>query len=104
GFNVAMVGNIGYSFARQIAVDPKPWYVIEVSSFQLDDIKEFKPDIAVLLNITPDHLDRYNYNFDAYAAAKFRIAENQGAEDILILNQDDEASRKYLEQNTINPR
>jgi UDP-N-acetylmuramoylalanine--D-glutamate ligase len=104
GLNVAMVGNIGYSFARQIAVDPKPWYVIEVSSFQLDDIKEFKPDIAVLLNITPDHLDRYNYNFDAYAAAKFRIAENQGAEDILILNQDDEASRKYLEQNTINPR
>lgn len=104
GLDVAMVGNIGYSFARQIALAPKAWYVIEVSSFQLDDIKTFKPDIAVLLNITPDHLDRYNYNFEAYAASKFKIAENQSAEDILILNQDDEASRKYLEQNTINPR
>jgi len=104
GLDVAMVGNIGYSFARQVAEDPKPWYVAEISSFQLDDIVTFKPDIAMILNITPDHLDRYNYEFDNYVAAKFRITENQDKEDIVILNQDDEASRKYLEQNTINPR
>ncbi len=104
GLDVAMVGNIGYSFARQVAEDPKPWYVAEISSFQLDDIVTFKPDIAMILNITPDHLDRYNYEFDNYVAAKFRITENQDKEDIVILNRDDEASRKYLEQNTINPR
>ncbi|MBL7706511.1 MAG: UDP-N-acetylmuramoyl-L-alanine--D-glutamate ligase [Taibaiella sp.] len=104
GLNVAMVGNIGYSFARQIAEDPKAWYVAEISSFQLDDIVTFKPDIAMILNITPDHLDRYNYEFDNYVAAKFRITEKQDKEDIVILNRDDEASRKYLEQHTINPR
>lgn len=104
GLDVAMVGNIGYSFARQIAEDPKAWYVAEISSFQLDDIVTFKPDIAMILNITPDHLDRYNYEFDNYVAAKFRITEKQDKEDIVILNRDDEASRKYLEQHTINPR
>lgn len=104
GLDVAMVGNIGYSFARQVAEDPKAWYVAEISSFQLDDIVTFKPDIAMILNITPDHLDRYNYEFDNYVASKFRITENQDKEDIVILNQDDEASRKYLEQHTINPR
>ncbi len=104
GLDVAMVGNIGYSFARQIAEGPKPWYVAEISSFQLDDIKNFRPDVAVILNITPDHLDRYNYQFENYVASKFKITENQTPEDIVILNQDDEASKKYLEQHTINPR
>lgn len=104
GIDVAMVGNIGYSFARQIAVAPKPWYVAEISSFQLDDIKTFRPDIAMILNITPDHLDRYDHQFGNYVFAKFRITENQTADDIVILNSEDEASKKYLEQHTINPR
>ena len=68
--DVAIVGNIGFSFARQIAVDPKKLYVIEVSSFQLDDIKTFRPNIAILLNITEDHLDRYNYQFEYYVKSK----------------------------------
>mgnify|MGYP006165037733 CR=1 FL=1 len=68
-----MVGNIGFSFARQIAQDPKSLYVIEVSSFQLDGIINFKPDIAILLNITEDHLDRYDYKFENYIKSKFNI-------------------------------
>ena len=63
GVSCALVGNIGFSIARQIATNPKDWYVAEISSFQLDDIQTFKPDIAILLNITEDHLDRYNYDF-----------------------------------------
>ena len=104
GFDVSMVGNIGFSFAKQIAQKPTEWYVIEISSFQLDDIKQFRPDIALLLNITPDHLDRYEYDFEKYVAAKFRIAENQKADDLLILNKDDQAIRQYIEKHSINPR
>lgn len=103
GKDVAMVGNIGYSFARQIAQRPTAWYVIEVSSFQLDDIVTFRPDIAVILNITPDHLDRYDYRFENYVASKFRIAMNQGGEDILIVNKDDNAITAYLQHLTTNP-
>ncbi|MEO6488906.1 MAG: Mur ligase family protein, partial [Ferruginibacter sp.] len=73
----AMVGNIGYSFAKQVAKDPKELYVVEISSFQLDDIKAFRPDVAVLTNITEDHLDRYNYSIQNYVDSKFRITENQ---------------------------
>ena len=91
GLDVAMVGNIGYSFARQIAEQPREWYVAEISSFQLDDISTFKPDIALILNITPDHLDRYDYKFENYVASKFNIAAYQTSENILILNQDDDA-------------
>ena len=83
-----MVGNIGNSFAKQIVEAPTEWYVIEVSSFQLDDIKNFKPNVALLLNISPDHLDRYNYQYENYIAAKFRITQNQDAEDIFITNKD----------------
>jgi UDP-N-acetylmuramoylalanine--D-glutamate ligase len=96
GYDVAMVGNIGYSFARQVAERPAAWYVIEVSSFQLDDIKVFRPDIAVLLNITPDHLDRYGYKFENYVAAKFRITEQQTASDYFIVNMDDAVIQNYL--------
>lgn len=96
GYDVAMVGNIGYSFARQIAEKPCEWYVMEVSSFQLDDIQTFRPDIALLLNITPDHLDRYDYNFDNYINAKFRIVENQTERDYLVLNYDDPVISKYI--------
>jgi UDP-N-acetylmuramoylalanine--D-glutamate ligase len=96
GFDVAMVGNIGISFAKQIAEQPRAWYVMEVSSFQLDDIHQFRPDVGVLLNITPDHLDRYNYSFDNYIAAKFRITENQTTADHFVVNYDDPVIKQYL--------
>jgi UDP-N-acetylmuramoylalanine--D-glutamate ligase len=97
----ALVGNIGYSFAKQVAEDPKPLYVAEISSFQLDDIIEFRPDIAVLLNITEDHLDRYEYKFENYIRSKFRITMNQNSNDYFIYNLDDEVIMNYLEQNQI---
>ena len=100
--DAAMVGNIGFSFARQIAQDPKSLYVIEVSSFQLDDIKFFKPDIAILLNITEDHLDRYNYEFERYVKSKFRIIENQTESDCFIYCIDDEIIVKHLALLTYN--
>ena len=100
--DVAIVGNIGFSFARQIAEDPKKLYVIEVSSFQLDDIKTFRPDIAILLNITEDHLDRYNYQFEYYIKSKFRIIENQTEKDCFIYCIDDEVITKHLELLTTN--
>ena len=100
--DVAIVGNIGFSFARQVAVDPKKLYVIEVSSFQLDDIKCFRPDIAILLNITEDHLDRYNYQFEYYIKSKFRIIENQTEKDCFIYCIDDEVITKHLELLTTN--
>ena len=101
GLNAALVGNIGYSFARQVAQDPKPVYVAEISSFQLDDIKEFRPDVAVLLNITEDHLDRYDYKFEHYIQSKFRIAINQTSEDYFIYNLDDEVIMDFLKRNQI---
>lgn len=104
GYNVAMVGNIGYSFARQIAEQPCDWYVMEVSSFQLDDIHDFRPDIAVLLNITPDHLDRYDYKFENYIASKFRITENQQLTDYFIINHDDPVINDYLNSHSIHAK
>lgn len=103
-YDAALVGNIGNSFAKQIAEKPCQWYVVEVSSFQLDDIKYFKPDIALLLNISPDHLDRYNYKYENYIAAKFKITSNQDANDVLICNQDDKEIQHYLENNSIKAR
>ncbi len=96
GLDCALVGNIGYSFARQVAENPKPMYVAEISSFQLDDIKTFRPDIAILTNITEDHLDRYDYNFEKYIASKFRIAMNQQGNDHFIYCADDEITVKYI--------
>ncbi len=101
GYDAALVGNIGYSFARQIAERPCEWYIMEVSSFQLDDIHTFRPEIAILLNITPDHLDRYNYEFNNYIAAKFRITENQLSTDYFIVNQDDKVIKDYLDTHSI---
>ncbi|RYY57092.1 MAG: UDP-N-acetylmuramoyl-L-alanine--D-glutamate ligase [Chitinophagaceae bacterium] len=98
GLDSAMVGNIGFSFARQVAVDPKEWYVIEISSFQLDDIVKFRPDIAILTNITEDHLDRYEYKFENYIKSKFRIIMNQRETDQFIYNADDEITMEYLDQ------
>ena len=105
--DAAIVGNIGYSFARQIAQDPKALYVIEVSSFQLDDIKTFRPDIAILLNITEDHLDRYEYNIKNYINSKFKIIQNQTQEDVFIYSLDDETTTQnitnYSIQSTLAP-
>jgi UDP-N-acetylmuramoylalanine--D-glutamate ligase len=101
GIDAALVGNIGYSFARQVATDPKPVYVAEVSSFQLDDIKNFRPFIAVLTNITEDHLDRYEYNFENYIRSKFRITMNQQPDDYFIYCADDEVIMKYINQPAI---
>lgn len=101
GLDCAMVGNIGISFAKQVALDPKEIYVVEVSSFQLDDIKEFRADIAMLLNITEDHLDRYNYQFENYINSKFRIVENQTPNDYFIYCLDDEVIMQKLPLLTI---
>jgi UDP-N-acetylmuramoylalanine--D-glutamate ligase len=90
--------NIGYSFARQVAEDPKPVYVAEISSFQLDDIHAFRPEIAILTNITEDHLDRYEYQFENYMRSKFRIAMNQRPEDYFIYCADDEVTMQFLNQ------
>lgn len=96
GANCAMVGNIGYSFARQVALEPKALYIVEVSSFQLDDIHEFRPNVAVLTNITEDHLDRYNYEMIQYVNSKFRITMNQQADDVFIYCADDEVTMQHL--------
>ena len=107
GLDCAMVGNTGYSFARQITQQPKPLYVVEISSFQLDDIKTFRPDIAVLTNITEDHLDRYDHNMQNYINSKFRIAENQHAGDTFIYCMDDAITvnniNKYTIKSTLYP-
>ena len=88
-FDCAMVGNIGYSFARQVALQPKALYIVEVSSFQLDDINSFRADVAIITNITEDHLDRYEYNVKNYIKSKFNITKYQTATDIFIYNLDD---------------
>ncbi|MDM1297744.1 UDP-N-acetylmuramoyl-L-alanine--D-glutamate ligase [Empedobacter falsenii] len=99
GLNVGLGGNIGKSFAKSVAEDNFDYYVLEVSSFQLDDIKiDFKPYVAILLNITPDHLDQYNYQFDLYAKAKFRITENQDENDYFIYNLDDPKTMEMIDQ------
>lgn len=101
GLSCALVGNIGYSIAKQMAENPKDWYVAEISSFQLDDIISFRPDVAVLLNITEDHLDRYNYQFENYINSKFNIIKNQTISDYFIYNLDDEVITQKLK--SLNP-
>jgi UDP-N-acetylmuramoylalanine--D-glutamate ligase len=102
GLDCALVGNIGISIAKQVALDPKEIYVAEISSFQLDDIKDFRAEIAVLTNITEDHLDRYEYKFENYIKAKFKIAQNQTADDVFIYCADDPVTIKYLDKLTLN--
>ena len=99
--NVGLAGNIGDSFAKQILEDDFKNYVLEISSFQLDDIVDFKPKIAVLLNITPDHLDRYDYKFENYIESKFRIAMNQTNDDYFIYDADDEVIVNHLKNNPV---
>ncbi len=101
GLNVGMAGNIGDSFAKQVAEGSYDSYVLEISSFQLDGIVKFKPHIAIITNITPDHLDRYEYKFENYIASKFRIAMNQTSDDYLIYDADDEVVVNWLEKHPV---
>jgi UDP-N-acetylmuramoylalanine--D-glutamate ligase len=96
GVDAGLAGNIGNSLALQVAIDPHPVYVVELSSFQLDHMFEFKADVAVLLNITPDHLDRYDYDFQKYVDAKFRITQNQTSDDVFIYWEQDPVIRQEL--------
>ena len=97
GLNVGLGGNIGKSFALQVAQESYEYFVLELSSFQLDDMYDFKAEIAVLLNITPDHLDRYEYRFENYANAKYRITQNQTKADALVYCYDDEVIKSLIE-------
>ena len=99
GLNVAVGGNIGKSFAWQVADGNYDSYVLEISSFQLDGIINYKPHIAIITNISPDHLDRYDYKYENYIASKFRITMNQTEEDFLIYDADDEAIGEWLKNN-----
>jgi UDP-N-acetylmuramoylalanine--D-glutamate ligase len=90
GINAALAGNVGHSMARQVIADEAEIYVVEVSSFQLDGMKDFAPDTAAILNITPDHLDRYNYDFEAYAESKMKILQGLGASNVLVYCSADE--------------
>ena len=99
GLNVALGGNIGKSFAQQVADENYDSYVLELSSFQLDGIINYRPHIAIITNISPDHLDRYDYKYENYIAAKFRITMNQTEEDYLIYDADDEAINNWLKNN-----
>ena len=98
GINVGLAGNVGKSFAKQVAEENFDWYILELSSFQLDGMFDFKADIAILLNITPDHLDRYAYDMQNYVNAKFRIIQNQGENDFFIYNSDDQVITSNLEK------
>lgn len=104
GLNVGLAGNIGFSLARQVALENKDYYVIELSSFQLDGMYEFKADVAVLLNITPDHLDRYEYKFQNYINSKFRVVQNMTASDYFIYWNDDPVIQKELETRHIDAK
>lgn len=99
GLNVGLAGNIGKSFAWQVAEENFDVYVLELSSFQLDGIITYKPNIAVITNISPDHLDRYEYKYENYIASKFRITMNQDENDYLIYDNDDEAISNWLQSN-----
>lgn len=104
GLDVGLAGNIGKSLALQVATQPKSMYVIELSSFQLDGMSDFKADVAVLMNITPDHLDRYDHNMQNYVDSKFRIIRNQTAEDFFIYWDDDPVIQTELGKYDIKAR
>ncbi len=101
GWDVGLAGNVGHSFAKQVADGDHEWYVIELSSFQLDDMFDFKADIGVLTNITPDHLDRYEYQMQKYVDSKFRILNNQTHEDWFIYNFDDPVIQEEIKKRNL---
>lgn len=98
GLNVGLGGNIGKSYAFQVATEKHDYYVLEISSFQLDGCYDFRPDIAIITNITPDHLDRYDYNMENYVRAKFRITRNLRPQDCFIFDSDDQITIGHLDQ------
>ena len=98
GLNVGLGGNIGKSYAYQVATEHFDYYVLEISSFQLDDIYDFKPDIAIITNITPDHLDRYDHKMENYVEAKFKITKNLSKDDCFIFDSDDEITIRHLDK------
>lgn len=102
GLNVGLAGNVGNSFAEQVATADFDWFVLELSSFMLDDMHEFRADIAVLLNISADHLDRYDYKIDKYAASKMRITRNQRKNDVFVYCADDDEISKLLKKVRLN--
>ncbi len=102
GLNVGLAGNIGSSFAKQVAEEDYEFYVLEISSFQLDDIDQFAPHIALITNITPDHLDRYDYSFEAYIQAKLKITKNQSSKNFFLFNADDEILVSALKDHKTN--
>jgi len=104
GLNVGLAGNVGRSFAWQVAENEFDYYVLEISSFQLDGMFDFKADVAVLTNITPDHLDRYEYKFENYVRSKFRIVQNQTADDVFIYCADDPVIESELKKRKIEAR
>ena len=97
GLKVGLAGNVGYSLAEQVIDDQHDYYVVELSSFQLDDTHDFQPWVSVLLNITPDHLDRYEYSVEKYAASKLRIMQRQDSNGYFIYNADDENIQRYFQ-------
>lgn len=101
GYDAAMCGNVGFSMARLVAEDPHKYYVVEMSSFQLDGTYKFHPNVSVLLNITPDHLDRYEHKFELYALSKMRITQQLGKGDSFIYWEEDAFIKKYLEQHSM---
>ncbi len=103
GIDAGMAGNVGISFARALTKAPHAYYVLELSSFQLDGIEAFRPRIAALLNITPDHLDRYDYQMANYIRSKFRIIRNQGPGDVFLYNEDNENVTGYLKDIALTP-
>jgi UDP-N-acetylmuramoylalanine--D-glutamate ligase len=103
GFNVGLAGNVGFSMARQVATQNFDWYVLEVSSYQLDGTETFKPEIGILLNITPDHLDRYDYNMQNYVNSKFQLIENMTRQEHFIYYSDDEVIMKEVKTRSIVP-
>src|SRR5690606_32463688 len=98
GLNVGLAGNIGRSFALQVAREQYDYYVLELSSFMLDDMEHFRADVAVLLNITPDHLDRYDHKLENYVDSKFRIIRNQQPDDLFVYCADDPITLQGLEK------
>jgi len=104
GFKVALAGNVGFSMARQVARERYDWYVLEMSSFQLDGIKTFKPEIGILLNITPDHLDRYEYSLDNYINSKFQLIQNMGNEQYFVYYVNDPIIEREVNKRTLIPK
>ena len=104
GFKVALAGNVGFSMARQVARERFDWYVLEMSSFQLDGTKTFKPEIGILLNITPDHLDRYEYSLDNYINSKFQLIQNMGKDQYFVYYVNDPIIEREVNRRTLIPK